>query len=322
MSQTNSARRQDGQTLIVAPSPMRASVTPRKILGRRSITWLHLPALLFMVVMTQIPFVLALWFSLHSWNLLQPAMGFQFVGLSNYVHEFVGDPRFWPVIGQTVVLVFGAMALALVAGTILALLLNRPIWGKNVLRGLATVPFLVTPSVMALIWKNLLLSPTFGIIDWGLRGIGLPAVPWFSSFPLGSVTFIVAWEWTPFVMLVLLAGLQSIPDEVLEAAKVDGTNAWMMFWSIILPMLRQAYEVALLFGTIFIFQTFGEIYLTTGGGPGVATNTLPYYTYQTAFTSWQIGQAAALGVIGVVIAILAARAMLRFTADHTSEERG
>jgi sorbitol/mannitol transport system permease protein len=218
-------------------------------------------------------------------------------------------------------LVFGAMALALVAGTILALLLNRPIWGKNMLRALATVPFLVTPSVMALIWKNLMLSPNFGIIDWGLHLVGLPVVPWFSLLPLESVTFIVAWEWTPFVMLVVLAGLQAIPDEVLEAAQVDGTTPWRMFWYIIFPMLRRAYEVALLFGTIFIFQTFGEIYLTTGGGPGVATNTLPYYTYLTAFNSWQIGQAAALGVIGVVIAILAARAMLRFTADTRPEER-
>jgi sorbitol/mannitol transport system permease protein len=244
------------------------------------------------------------------------------VGLSNYVNEFVADPAFWPVIGHTVELVFGAMALALVAGTILALLLNRPIWGKNVLRGLVTVPFLVTPSVMALIWKNLMLSPDFGIIDWALRTVGLPAIPWFSSLPLESVTFIVAWEWTPFVMLVLLAGLQSIPDEVLEAAKVDGTNTWMTFWSIIFPMLRRSYEVALLFGTIFIFQTFGEIYLTTGGGPGVATNTLPFYTYKTAFSAWQVGQAAALGVIGVAIAILAARGMLRFTADRTPEERG
>jgi sorbitol/mannitol transport system permease protein len=282
---------------------------------------LYVPALVFMIVMTQIPFVLSVWYSLHFWNLLVPGEGFPFIGLSNYVNEFVGDSNFWPVIRQTVELVFGAMALALVAGTILALLLHRPIWGRNVLRGLVTVPFLVTPSVMALVWKDLLLSPNFGVIDWALHVVGLPAVPWLSSFPLESITFIVAWEWTPFVMLVLLAGLQSIPDEVLEAAKVDGASSWMMFWSIIFPMLRRSYEVVLLFGTIFIFQTFGEIYLTTGGGPGVATNTLSYYTYKTAFTSWQMGQAAALGVIGVAIAIVAARAMLRFTADRTPEER-
>jgi len=319
MSQANSAMRQDSQALKVAPSTLRAAPpgTPLK----RSFNWLHLPALVFMIIMTQIPFVLALWFSLHSWNLIQPALGFPFVWLANYAAAFTDTARFWPVMGHTAELVFGAMALALVGGTILALLLNRPIPGRNILRGLTTIPFLVTPSVMALVWKNLLLSPSFGLVDWGLRGLGLPAVPWFSSFPLESVTAIVAWEWTPFVMLVLLAGLQSIPEEVLEAARVDGTGPFMTFWLIIFPMLRRAYEVAILFGTIFIFQTFGEIYLTTGGGPGVATNTLPYYTYQTAFNSWQIGQAAALGVIGVAIAIGAARVMLRFTADNTPEER-
>jgi sorbitol/mannitol transport system permease protein len=212
------------------------------------------------------------------------------------------------------------MILALAAGTIFALLLNRPIPGRGVLRALATIPFLVTPSVMALIWKNLMLSPSFGVVDWALHLVGLPAIPWFSSLPLESVTLIVAWEWTPFVMLVLLAGLQSIPAEIYEAAKVDGASPFATFWQVVFPLLRRAYEVALLFGTIFIFQTFGEIYLTTGGGPGVATNTLPYYTYRTAFNSWQIGQAAALGVIGVIIAILAARGMLRLTADNTPEE--
>jgi sorbitol/mannitol transport system permease protein len=164
--------------------------------------------------------------------------------------------------------------------------------------------------VMALLWKNLFLSPSTGIIDWLLHLVGLPAVAWFSSLPLESVIFIVAWEWTPFVMLVILAGLQSIPDEVLEAAKVDGAAAWTTFWRIVIPLLRKPYEIALLFGTIFIFQTFGEIYLTTAGGPGLTTNTLPYYTYRTALSSFQIGQAATLGVIGVIVAILAARGML------------
>jgi sorbitol/mannitol transport system permease protein len=275
-----------------------------------------------MIVLTQIPFVLAVWFSLHAWNLLVPSEGFPFVGLSNYITEFVGDPNFWPILGNTVQLVVGAIGLALVAGTILALLLNRPMWGRNVLRGIATVPFLVTPSVMALLWKDLFLSPSSGIVNWAFHLVGLPNVPWFSAFPLQSVTFIVAWEWTPFVMLVILAGLQSIPEEVLEAAKVDGANAFTTFWRITFPLLRKAYEIALLFGTIFIFQTFGEIYVTTAGGPGLTTNTLPYYTYRTALSSFQIGQAATLGVIGVIVAILAARGMLRLMTERTEPQKG
>ncbi|HEY6539965.1 MAG TPA: sugar ABC transporter permease [Ktedonobacteraceae bacterium] len=306
---------------VTLPGMRRRPTPVSTVQGRGGRVWFHLPALLFMIVLTQIPFLLAVWFSLHAWNELVPSEGFPFVGLANYITEFFSDPNFWPIMWNTVQLVVGAMVLALIAGTILALLLNRPIWGRGVLRAVATVPFLVTPSVMALIWKNLFLSPSSGMIDWLFHLVGLPDVAWFSTFPLQSVMFIVAWEWTPFVMLVLLAGLQSIPDEVMEAAKVDGANAFMTFWRITFPLLRKAYEIALLFGTIFIFQTFAEIYVTTSGGPGVSTNTLPYYTYRTAFTSFQVGQASALGVIGVVVAIFAARGMLRMMTERTAPER-
>ncbi len=292
--------------------------TAKRVEGR---TWLHIPSLVFMIVLTQIPFLLAVWFSLHAWNLLVPTEGFPLVWFDNYIHTFFADPNFWPIMGNTVQLVFGAIALALIGGTVLAILLNRPLWGRNVLRALATVPFLVTPSVMALVWKNLFLSPTSGFVNWMLSTVGLHGVSWFSEFPLQSVTFIVAWEWTPFVMLVILAGLQGVPHEVLEAAKVDGANAFTTFWRVVFPLLRKPYEIAILFGTIFIFQTFGEIYITTAGGPGVTTNTLPYYTYRTALSSFQIGQAAALGVIGVVVAILAARGMLYLMTERTASER-
>jgi len=315
MSQTNQAVQ-----VPVLPDKQKRAVSTVPPGERR--TWLHLPALVYMIVLTQIPFLLAVWFSLHAWNLLVPSEGFPFVGLTNYITEFVSDANFWPVMGNTLQLVAGAMILALVAGTILALLLNRPMWGRNVLRGIATVPFLVTPSVMALIWKNLFLSPSSGMINWLLHFIGIPAVPWFSAFPLQSIIFIVAWEWTPFVMLVILAGLQSVPGEVLEAAKVDGANAITTFWRVVFPLLRKPYQIAILFGTIFIFQTFGEIYVTTSGGPGLTTNTLPYYTYRAALSSFQIGQAATLGVIGVVVAILAARGMLRLMTERTASERG
>ncbi len=292
--------------------------TAKRVEGR---TWLHIPSLVFMILLTQIPFLLAVWFSLHAWNLLVPTEGFPLVWFDNYIHTFFADPNFWPIMGNTVQLVFGAIFLALIGGTIFALLLNRPLWGRNVLRALATVPFLVTPSVMALVWKNLFLSPTTGFVNWMLSSVGLHSVAWFSVFPLQSVACIVAWEWTPFVMLVILAGLQGVPHEVLEAAKVDGANAFTTFWLVVFPLLRKPYEIAILFGTIFIFQTFGEIYVTTAGGPGLTTNTLPYYTYRTALSSFQIGQAATLGVIGVVVAILAARGMLYLMTERTSSAK-
>jgi sorbitol/mannitol transport system permease protein len=312
MSQVNPPVLPGDQAVRVAAPPEMQKRAVRRELDR----WLYLPALVYMIVMTQIPFVLALWFSLHAWNLLVPSEGFPFVGLSNYITLFFHDPNFWPIMGHTLELVVGGLGLAVIAGTILAVLLNRPLPGSNALRALATVPFLVTPSVMALLWKNLFFSPS-GTTNWLLHLVGLPAVSWFSSLPLETVILIVAWAWTPFVMLVILAGLQAISDEVLEAAKVDGSGAWTTFWRIVIPLLRKPYEIALLFGTIFIFQTFGEIYLTTGGGPGIATNTLPYYTYRTGLISFQIGLAAALGVIGVIVAILAARGMLRVMTERS-----
>ena len=318
MKQTQGLSARSFRQLRRATTKTDEHLAPATTAQKHRFIWLHIPALVFMIVMTQIPFALGVWFSLHSWNLLNPSEGFPFVFLGNYVHEFFADPNFWPVIWQTIELVLGATALALICGTLLALLLDRHFWGRNVLRGLATIPFLVTPAAVAINWKDLFLSPNFGIIDWLLHALGFPIVPWFSSFPLQSVVVIIAWEWTPFVMLVILAGLQSIPGEIYEAAKVDGATGFATFWRITLPMLRQAYQIALLFGTIFIFQTFGEIFLTTAGGPGTATMTLPYYTYQTAFISDQIGLAAALGVVGVVIAIFAARGMLRLMT--TKEE--
>src|SRR6266481_2084296 len=139
MSQANQA------VQIPTPPVMKKRAVPTAAL-RKERTWLHLPALAYMIVLTQIPFLLAVWFSLHSWNLLVPSEGFPFVGLANYITEFVHDPNFWPILGNTFQLVAGAIILALIAGTLLALLLNRRIWGRSFLRGVATVPFLVTPS--------------------------------------------------------------------------------------------------------------------------------------------------------------------------------
>ncbi|GHO83284.1 carbohydrate ABC transporter permease [Dictyobacter formicarum] len=306
------------QTFQVPPLPqVQRNKVPADERRRRGGRWFHFPALIYMIVLTQIPFLLVVWFSLHAWNLLVPSEGFPLVGLSNYSTEFFHDPNFWPIMGNTLELVAGAIILALITGTIFALLLNRPLWGRSVLRAVATIPFLATPSVMVLIWKNLFLSSSSGLVNWGFQLVGLPAVSWFSTIPLQSIIFIVAWEWTPFVMLVILAGLQAIPGEILEAARVDGASVFTLFWRVVFPLLRKAYEIALLFGTIFIFQTFAEIYVTTAGGPGLATNTLPYYTYRTALSSFQIGQAATLGVIGVIVAIFAARGMLQLITERS-----
>lgn len=280
-------------------------------------TRMHLPAIFYLIIMTQVPFLYALWMSMHSWNLLDPALGKPFVGLANFSFELMKDPEFWTVVGNTAKLVLGSLAFAMFMGTVLALLLNRPFRGRNILRVLAIIPFLVTPSVSAIVWKNLMLNSTFGIVDWLMGSVGLPRIAWLSQFPMLTMIVMSAWEWTPFFMLVVIAGLQSVPQESIEAAQVDGASAFGILIKIILPYLKNYYEVAFLLGTIFIFQTFGKVYIATGGGPGVDTTTLPYYTYQVAFQHWQIGQASALGVFGVILAIVFAKFMVRFFQGKT-----
>ncbi len=289
--------------------------------ARRPRPWLHIPAVAYLVLLTQVPFLYAIWLSLHSWNLLEPYLGKPFVGLHNFAFELFSDPTFWPALGHTAELVVGALAAALIAGTLLALLLDRPIPGRGILRLVALIPFLVTPSVNALIWKNLILSPSFGVVDWFLGTVlHLPPVAWLANLPLFSVVMMTAWQWTPFFMLVVLAGLQTVSDEIVEAGKVDGARPTQMFFRVVLPQLGKYYEVAILLGTIFIFQTFGKIFIATSGGPGIATTTLPYYTYQVAFQDWEVGQAAALGIFGVALAIVVARLMVQLFASQGEGE--
>lgn len=280
-------------------------------------TVMHLPSLLFLLLATQLPFVYALWISLHAWNLMEPALGRPLIWFGNYANELFHDPAFWPSVANTAKLVFGALIVSVVLGTLLALMLHRQFRGRALLRTAILIPFLVTPVVSAVVWKNLILSPSFGLLDWVVRIFGGASVPWLSRFPMLSMIAMTSWQWTPFFVLVLIAGLQSVSDEVLEAAQVDGARRWTVWWRITLPHLQHYYEVAILLGTIFIFQTFGKTYLATGGGPGIQTTTLPYYTYKVAFQYWQVGQAAAIGVFGVILAIVFAQIMVRYFAQGT-----
>jgi sorbitol/mannitol transport system permease protein len=289
----------------------------KSLVSRISRTKMHIPAILYLVVLTQIPFVYALWISLHSWNLLEPSLGEPFVGLANYSHELFVDPDFWPVVANTAKLIFGSLIVSVVAGTVFALLLHRAFRGRNLLRTIILIPFLITPAVSAIVWKNLIFSSSFGLLGWLVKLFGGVPIPWLSQLPMVSVIILTSWEWTPFFILVLIAGLQSVPDEVIEAAQMDGAGPASIWWHIMVPFLEHYYEVAVLLGTIFIFQTFGKLYIATGGGPGIQTTTLPYYTYKVAFQYWQVGQAATIGVFGVILAILLAQLMVHYITKGT-----
>lgn len=268
-----------------------------------------LPALLFTIVVTQIPFLVTIWYSLHSRNLLRPESDL-FVGLANY-GDLVGDSTFRGAAVNSVVITLGCVLVAMVLGIVLALLLDRPFRGRGVARTLLITPFLIMPVASSVLWAMAMLNPTYGLFNWTLGLVGIDPVDWTSTYPVVAILMALVWQWTPFMMLLVLAGLQAQPRDVLEAASVDGAGPWRTFTWITMPHLRRYVELGVLLGIIYVVNTFDQIYLMTAGGPGTASANLPFYIYQRAFLGFDVGQAAAMGVVVVIATIFVAMAALR-----------
>jgi sorbitol/mannitol transport system permease protein len=163
-------------------------------------------------------------------------------------------------------------------------------------------PFFVMPTVSALIWKNLLMNPVNGLFAAIARGFGLPPLDWFATVPLISIILIVAWEWLPFAFLILMTALQSLDEEILEAARLDGAGVVALFRHIQVPHMGRAIGVVSMMETIFLLGIFAEIYVTTAGGPGVATTNLAFLIYQRALLAFNVGSASAAGVLAIILA--------------------
>jgi sorbitol/mannitol transport system permease protein len=293
-----------------------------------------LPALVFTIVVTQIPFLLTIAISTLHWNVLQPGtknfLGFgkfsSFAGLSNYGTVFT-DTRLRNAVINTVVLTASVVVISSLLGLALAVLLDRKFPGRGVARTLLIAPFLVMPVASALLWKHALYNPDYGLLNGGLDWLWQlfgaqtgPTKDWVSSFPMSAVVVALVWQWTPFMMLILLAGLQSQPGDVLEAAKIDRAGGFQTFRFITLPHLRQYIELSALLGTIYVLQTFDAIYTITQGGPGSATTNLPYEIYLTMFRKYEYGEAAAAGVVVVIGSIVVATFALRTISSLFTEE--
>ena len=274
------------------------------------------PALLYLILTTQVPFFMTIYYSFFNYNLVNPGSR-PFIGFENYI-GLLTDANNFRVILNTLVLTLGTLVITLVLGGLLAMLLNRPFMGRALVRTVLISSFLVMPVVTAVVWKNMLLNPVFGFLSWFITRLGGTPVDWLAAHPMGSVIAMVSWEWTPFAMLILLTGLQSLPDDQIEAARLDGANPWQEFVNIVLPHWTQALEVVVLLETIAVLQVYGEIYGSTSGGPGVATTNLPYFIYQKAFGEYNIGVASAAGVIAVVLTNILAVFMLRLINRNVS----
>ncbi len=278
------------------------------------------PAIVYLVILTQVPVLFTLYYSTTNWNFLRPDRPIHFIGLRNYL-DFFRDPVTARIMLNTLVFSLGVVVLSLVFGMGLALLLNRDFRGRGLARTLIITPFLIMPTVSAVMWKNMLFNPSFGLISSTLAALGGPRVDWINQFAMASVITIVTWEWTPFMVLILLAGLQSLPKEYVEAAQIDGAGPAGTFRFVILPHLTRYIEIAVLLETLFVLNIFGEIYTTTTGGPADYTTTLTFNIYLEAFKRWNVGRASAFAVIAVIFANIITIAFLRISRREVRRGR-
>jgi sorbitol/mannitol transport system permease protein len=278
-----------------------------------------LPALIFMIIVTQLPFVGTLVISFMNWNAYYPD-DIGFAGVDNFV-TVVTDVNTRNAILTTIVLTVSVVLVSLILGTLIALLLDRAFLGRGIVRTLMITPFLIVPVAAALLWKHALYNPSYGLFNGLLRGIfgaGAPQPDWISDMPLTSVVAALVWQWTPFMMLIILAGLQGRPLDVIEAARIDGCSAWQIFRYMTFPHLRQYLELGALLGSIYIVQNFDAVFTITSGGLGTAN--LPYTIYQTFFQAHDYGQASAAGVVVVIASIIIATFALRVVSSLLRNE--
>ncbi|MFB9238645.1 carbohydrate ABC transporter permease, partial [Plantactinospora siamensis] len=278
----------------------RAPATDRPRAPRRAGDWARraplLPALLFLIIVTQLPFVATLVISFMDWNAYYPAER-RFAGLDNFRRVFT-DINMRNAVVTTILLTVAVVLVSLVLGLLIALLLDRRFRGRAAVRTMLIAPFLVVPVAAALLWKHALYNPGYGLFNglltglWRLFGADRPPQPdWISSMPLPAVIAALVWQWTPFMMLILLAGLQSRPLDVIEAARVDGATSWEIFRYLTFPHLRQYLELGGLLGSIYVVQNFDAVFTITSGGLGTAN--LPYTIYQIFYTAHDYGRASA-----------------------------
>lgn len=276
-----------------------------------------LPALIFTILVTQIPFVMNLWYSLTEWKITPPTPR-AFTGFDNYATLFT-NTFFRSAVWITVVMTVGAVALSVLLGLGIALLLDREFFGRGLVRTLLITPFLIMPVVAGLIWKTQIFHSLYGVLNWLITAVGFQPVEFVGKMPTWSIITVLVWQWTPFMMLIILAGLQSRPTDILEAARVDGASAYTLFRHITLPGLRPYLELGALLGSIYLIQVFDHIDVITGGGPG-STN-VPYFVYQRSIGGgWDFGQAAAYSTVVVAASLVIATIGLRLLGGLLPKE--
>ena len=279
-----------------------------------------LPAALLLLGVYLGPMLYALKASTTFWVLTQPGSQNESAGLENYA-DVLQSTEFWNTVRVTVVYAGSSVCDGLALGTGFALLLNLEFFWRSLFRSVMLIPMVVTPSVIGIFWK-LLFEQDTGVFNHALRALGLPGVPWLGlGMALPSIVLMDVWQTTPFYMLVILAGLHSIDEALVDAARVDGTSRWQMFRYILLPHLLPYMLIAAAFRGIAAMGDFDKIWLLTAGGPADRTTTMTIFTYKTGFASFDIGRTAAIAWIFVAIVLLVSLPLLRHLFRTAAADR-
>ena len=281
---------------------------------------LLLPTLALLAFLSLVPFIYAFNLSLRDLNLRIPRLAGQFVGVDNFRYLMREDSEFWHSMGITVLFLVVVVSIEFVAGFALALLLNREFKGKRIVVSLAVIPMMIAPIAVGLMWR-VALNYELGIVTYLLKSIGIPmkeALLGTSATALPTLMVIDIWQWTPFIFLIMLAGLHSLPKEPYEAAQVDGASKWKIFRLVTLPLLKPLIIIALLLRVIDAFKTFDQVYILTGGGPGNATDLVCMFAYRTNFKIWNLGYGA--GVVLVIFLIILIVTAFFYAVTQKKEE--
>lgn len=277
---------------------------------KNQLAFLSVPAVVFTVALIAFPFAYTVWMSLHEFSFGgTPRMNYG----HNYV-QMVQDAEFWNGMKITLTLYALSLVMQLVLGTYVAILLHTSKKLSGIVRTLMISPFVLPPVVVGMMWL-VVLDPSIGAANYILTSFGLPRSDWLASpqWVIPTVAFIDTWQWTPYVALIVLGGLQSLPPNVYEAAQIDGASRWKTFWRITLPLLMPIIVTAAILRSVDLLRFFDIIYITTQGGPGNASNTLNIYGFRKGFEFFEIGYASALMitlsaiVLGAVVVLTQAR---------------
>jgi len=289
---------------VVAAEPLRTGLgmsLPRQyaLIGMLLIA----PTILIFALVIAYPLVYAVYLSFFS--IYTPTLKGEWVGLENY-RLMLTSGEFWVSLWTTILWTVGTLTLQIVFGVAMALLLNLNFYFRSLARSLVLFPYFVSTVVAVLVWRWMF-NDVYGILNRALIVSGISDMPldWLGSMPnaMISVILVGAWKYFPFVVIAVLARLQTIPDELYEAARIDGAGAWSRFWDVTLPQLREVLVVIVLLRTIWDFKEFDLIYLLTGGGPVTSTETLPLLVYKQAFGMNAIGRASTYA-IGIMLVLL------------------